>query len=104
MGRFEFQPVDSRACARRMVAFPGMVTMDDFRKELNAQIERASRQGRPHIEVNAGELHRIVNPGGNRLPMACSALREIKTVVDTEVYAPPAGDGASFTVRYVLPR
>jgi len=81
-----------------------MATMDDFRKELNAQIDRAARQGRPHIELNAGELHRIVNPGGNRLPMACSALRALKKPVDTVVFAPPAGDGASFTIRYALPR
>jgi hypothetical protein len=37
-----------------------MATMDDFREELEAEIGRAAKQGRPHIEINAGELHRIV--------------------------------------------
>jgi hypothetical protein len=35
-----------------------MPTTDEFRAELHAQIERTSRQGRPHVEINAGELHR----------------------------------------------
>jgi 5-methylcytosine-specific restriction protein A len=81
-----------------------MVTMEDFRKELHARIVRASKQGRPHVEINAGELHRVVNAGGYRLPMACSAMRELQRPIDTVVFAPPAGDGASFTVRYMLPR
>jgi hypothetical protein len=38
-----------------------MATMDDFREELEAEIGRAPKQGRPHIEINAGELHRIVS-------------------------------------------
>jgi hypothetical protein len=38
-----------------------MATMDDFREELEAEIGRAAKQGRPHIEINAGELHRIVS-------------------------------------------
>ena len=36
-----------------------MITMFDFRRELLAQISRAAKQGRPHIEINAGELHRV---------------------------------------------
>ena len=30
----------------------------DFLIELDAQIARAAAQGRPHLEVNAGEVHR----------------------------------------------
>jgi hypothetical protein len=37
-----------------------MPSADDFRRELTAQIERAAKQGRPHIEINAGELHLVV--------------------------------------------
>lgn len=81
-----------------------MATMDEFRKEVGAQIARAANQGRPHIEINAGELHRLVSPKGNRLPMACSAMRELKGTFDETIFAPPAGDGASFTIRYALPR
>lgn len=83
-----------------------MVTMDDFRKELHAQIERALNQGRPHIEVNAGELHRVVSPSENRMPMACNAMRQAKELYphNEEIHAPPSGDGPSLTVRYVFSR
>lgn len=81
-----------------------MAAMEDFRKELQAQIGRAERQGRPHVEINAGELHRVVSPTENRHPMACSAMRELQKPTDQTIHAPPAGDGPSFTVRYSLPR
>lgn len=81
-----------------------MPTMDVFRRELIAQITRATNQGRPHVEINAGELHRIVSPQENRHPMVCNAMREQMLAVDTVVFSPPAGDGPSFTVRYSLPR
>jgi len=79
-------------------------TTDDFRRELLAQIDRATRQGRTHVEINAGEIHRIVSPNENRHPMACNAMREILKADDIEVFSPPAGNGASYTVRYALPR
>ena len=82
-----------------------MVTMDDFRAELSAQIERAANLNRPHVEINAGELHRVVSPAQNRMPMACNAMRQAKTnSADEVIFAPPAGDGASLTIRYKLPR
>lgn len=81
-----------------------MVTTDDFRRELLAQIDRATKQGRPHIEINAGEMHRILSPHDNRHPTVCNAMRELLTPADVEIFAPPAGNGASYTVRYALPR
>jgi hypothetical protein len=81
-----------------------MVTMNDFREELQAQIKRAIGQGRPHVEINAGELHRVVSPSENRHPMACAAMREFQKPSDEVIHAPPAGDGPSFTLRYMLPR
>lgn len=81
-----------------------MAAMKDFRKELLAQVKRASVQGRPHVEINAGELNRIVSPTETRLPMACKAMREMMTATDYVVYEPPAGNGASLTINYKLPR
>ena len=81
-----------------------MPTTEEFREEAEAQIARASRQGRPHIEINAGELHRIVSPDQNRHPMACNAMRQLMGPGDVVIHEPPAGDGPSFTVRYSLPR
>lgn len=81
-----------------------MASMEAFRKELQAQISRAAKQGRQHVEINAGELHRVVSPTENRHAMACSAMREVQKPADQIIHAPPSGDGPSFTVRYALPR
>jgi hypothetical protein len=81
-----------------------VITMLDFRKQLLAQISRAAKQRRPHVEINAGELHRIVSRDENRHAMACRAMRELQLPPDEIIHAPPSGDGASFTVRFKLPR
>ena len=83
-----------------------MAQMDDCRKVVLAQIRRAGNQGRPHVEINAGELRRAVylDAPTNRPPMACSAMRESKTKSDEVIFEPPAWDGASFTVRYNFPK
>lgn len=83
-------------------------TSDDFRKELHAQIQRAIRQGRPHVEINAGELHRAVGgyPGeSHRMPMCCQAMRdELQNGDATVVFETTSGNGAALTIRYKLPR
>ncbi|WP_417307428.1 ion transporter [Devosia sp.] len=78
-----------------------------FSRRIAEQIERAAKQGRPHIEINAGELHRAVGgyPGENhRMPACCIALRTAMRAGDTPVHSPPAGEGPSLTIRYMLPR
>lgn len=88
-----------------------MPSTEDFEVELDAQIDRASEQGRPRIEVNAGELHRTV--GGyppksgatHRMPMCCGVMRSELARGNAEViYEPESGQGASLTIRYYLPR
>lgn len=86
-----------------------MARIDDLRRlkmEVAAQITRAGNQGRPHVEINAGELHRIVFPGvpTHQIPMSCSAMREARADTDAIVFGPVEGDGASLTIRYTLPR
>lgn len=88
-----------------------MLTSEDFKDELDAQIDRAVKQRRPHIEVNAGELHRVVGgyppKGGetHRMPMCCSVMRAELARGNAEVICEPeSGQGASLTVRYYLPR
>jgi 5-methylcytosine-specific restriction protein A len=88
-----------------------MPTRDDFRSELQAQIGRAQNQGRPHVEINAGELHRAVggypSKGGrsHAMPVCCAAMREEMERVKAEiVYKPACGKGAALTIRYHLPR
>jgi len=84
-----------------------MPSAAEFKQELDAEIDRAIRQGRPHLEVNAGELHRRVGgyPGNHRMPVCCNVMREeaergdAATIFDTN-----SGDGAALTIRYVIPR
>lgn len=81
---------------------------DDFRLELNAMIERAKRQGRPHVEVNAGELHRVIggypSDGAHRMPVCCEVMLSEMQVGDEIVFQSPQGKGASLTIRYRMPR
>lgn len=82
-------------------------TTEQFAHEAGAQISRAGHQRRPHVEINAGELHRLLDgyPGhSHRMPAACSALRSLMRDGDEVIYPPSRADGASFTVRYRLPR
>jgi hypothetical protein len=84
-----------------------MPLLDDFRRELKAQINRAQRAERPHVEINSGELHRKVGgyPGpDHRMPMCCDAMYEIQQPDDVIVSQPPEGKGANLTIRYKLPR
>jgi 5-methylcytosine-specific restriction protein A len=85
-----------------------MPTTEDFRAELKAQIERAANQGRPHIEVNAGELHRVVGgyPGNNhRMPQCCDAMRdELKRGDARVIFETESGQAPALTIRYYLPR
>jgi 5-methylcytosine-specific restriction protein A len=88
-----------------------MPTTDDFRTELNAQIDRATKQGRPHIEINAGELHRTV--GGyppkqgetHSMPSCCGVMREeFKRGRAEIIHETESGNAPSLTMRYTLPR
>ena len=81
-----------------------MPTTEEFREEAEAQIGRAARHGRPYVEINAGELHRIVSPDQNRHPMACNAMRQPMGPGDVVIHQLLPGDGRSFTFRYALPR
>jgi hypothetical protein len=74
-----------------------MPTAADFRKELRKQIGRAEKQSRPHIEVNAGELHRIVGgfPGTQHsMPTCCDVMhQELKRGNATLIHEPAKGKG-----------
>jgi hypothetical protein len=85
--------------------------VDNFRNELAAQIDRATKQGRSHIEVNAGELHRKV--GGyppktgdsHNMPSCCGAMRDEMVRGRAEiVHQTDSGNAPSLTIRYEIPR
>ncbi len=86
-----------------------MPNVDDFRAELRAQINRALRQGRPHVEINAGELHRVV--GGyppkagqsHAMPSCCNAMRmEMARWKSEIVNETDSGQAPALTIRYYL--
>jgi hypothetical protein len=84
-----------------------MAGMNDFKHELRAQIERAEKQGRPHVEVNTGELHRVVGvypDPSHQMPTCCAAMRQEQQPGDEVIFEPAGGAGASLTIRYKLPR
>ena len=89
-----------------------MAKTEDFREALQAQIHRAQKQGRRHIEVNSGELHRTLGgyppKAGERtanMPSCCAVMwaehdrGKAKVVFQTD-----SGRSASLTIRYRLPR
>jgi hypothetical protein len=88
-----------------------MPTTNEFRAELQAQISRAHRQGRPHVEINAGELHRTVGGyppqggGSHAMPSCCAAMRdELARGRADIIHETQSGQAAALTIRYYLPR
>jgi hypothetical protein len=86
-----------------------MPTADDFRNELYRLMLEAMKAGQAFAEINAGELHRRVGdyPGrDHRMPVCCEVMRGALALDagDVILEQPPSGQGASLTVRYVLPR
>lgn len=83
-------------------------TADDFRQQLDALFHIATQQKQPFVMVEAGDLHRVVggypNMGNHRMPLCCRVMRSELHMGDVIVCEPPKGQGASLTIRYVLPR
>ena len=85
-----------------------MVNADEFRNRLSARLRAAERAGLPHVDVNAGDLHREVGgyPGAGRhqMPNCCRIMYDEQRAGDQVLSKPPSGKGASVTIRYRLPR
>ncbi len=82
-------------------------TAGEFRAALDRRLAAAEREGRAHLDVGAGDLHREVGgyPGpGHRLPGCCLVMRGACGPGDEVVEAPPEGVGATLVIRYGLPR
>jgi hypothetical protein len=86
-----------------------MPTAEEFRLELHRMMLEAIRSGNEFAEINAGDLHRRVGgyPGPNhRMPVCCEVMRTAVAADygDVIVASPPAGSGATLTIRYHIPR
>ena len=82
-------------------------TADDFQKELLRLLAEAENLGFVAVDINAGKLHRVVGEYPDkihRMPMCCATMRRTMTTSDEIVAQPASGNGASLTVRYLLPR
>lgn len=87
------------------------MTKEDFRATLMALFSRAKKQGRTQIEVNAGELHRLVGgfpaKEGEKHNMAtcCRVMRQEYDIGGAVIFfEPDKGAGQGLTIRYDLPR
>ena len=71
------------------------------------ELEESTMPTAEDLEVNAGELHRIVGsyPGDHRMPQCCEVMRrEAKRGGGETIFETDSGDGAALTIRYLLPR
>ena len=85
------------------------LTADDFRDELYRIMYEAVRQGCKYVDVNGGEVHSGL--GGylgrdHRVPVCCTVMKAAMATDygDMVLQEPPSGQGASLTIRHVLPR
>ncbi len=82
-------------------------TAEQFRNTLSALLVDAARSSTPAVQVQAGQLHRLVGgyPGSHhRMPVCCSVMRSLMVSGDRFIQQPPKGNGASLIIEYRLPR
>jgi 5-methylcytosine-specific restriction protein A len=78
---------------------------EEFKAALDRILEDAQRHR--FADVTLGNLHREVGgyPGpDHRMPVCCAAMRSAMCAADRVLSEPPKRNGASLTIRYVLPR
>ena len=79
-----------------------MVSIDHYRQELRAQLERAAANGAVDLLINAGELCRKRRKGIAATDACCKAMRD--EMKPGDIVLIEAGAGVGMTVRYRLPR
>ena len=80
---------------------------EDFDRELQILLHDASARGLLHVEISAGQVHKLAGayPGrSHRMPVCCARMRAAMRNGDKIAYAPPKGNGARLTIEYLLPR
>jgi hypothetical protein len=82
-----------------------LVSVDHFRHQLLAQMNRAAKAGSIDIVINSGQLYRSLGgyPGSmHGMPACCDAMRSEMKPGDILLVEQASGPG--MTVRYRLPR
>jgi hypothetical protein len=80
-----------------------MVSIDHLRRELRAQLARASASGSRDTLIDAGELHRML--GG--YPGSDHGMQRCREAMQAEMQSGDVlieNDASDLTVRYQLPR
>jgi hypothetical protein len=84
-----------------------MKRKDEFTTAIRTSLYGAQIQKLNYLDVNSGHLHRLLGdyPGPDqRMPVCCGAMRDEMQPGDIILNQPPKGNGASLTIRYMLPR
>jgi len=83
----------------------------DFQNALNKIFYENEKKGRPFVDVQAGDLHKLAGwdpvPKNQRMHSCCNIMRKniIEELGDTELPGgPQKGNGSSLIIRYRLPR
>lgn len=80
----------------------------DFEMAILNLFKKAEQEGKDHIDINAGELHRSLgyypDRKHHRMKTCCYVMRKMMNLNDEILHQPPKGYGASLTIRYRLPR
>jgi len=82
-------------------------TSKDFLEQLDKVLMLASRQGRSHIDITAGALHRLVwgaYQRKHRLPQCCYVMKKIMREGDIIIREAEEGKEFELKIRYRLPR
>jgi hypothetical protein len=79
-----------------------MVSVDHFRQELLAQMDRAARGGRVDVLINCGELCLSISRDNVQSKQSSDAMQAEIKPGDTTIF--DRTSGAGMTVRYLLPR
>jgi len=77
----------------------------DFQNALQEMLSFAEKEGKKHLAVVSGDLHRVVGgyPGPNhRMPICCNVMKKMMQLGDEILYEPPKGQGATLTIKYYL--
>ncbi|VUG06182.1 hypothetical protein PPOLYM_02575 [Paenibacillus polymyxa] len=80
---------------------------DDFKKEIEHQIDIARSNGANYIDINSGDIHRKLGgypgkDGKHAMPSCCDAMYSLKKPNDEILIAPPKGKGATLEIRFYI--
>ncbi len=77
---------------------------EKFRVALADAFAQAHTEGKPFLEIRAGDLHYRLSFGSNRMPLCCNAMHQARREGDEVLESPPSGLGPRLRIKYKIPR